>query len=339
MKNKAINQVKTLLVKTLTALHLPYHSASRSPGDTASPSLGKGRPDVAAESPPSMAYRLIGDKTERVLPLFKGLDTSLRSSGLKVSFKAYVALTVLAASVALFAVIALVPALLVLMFQLPLQSALLFGVGGALFAWAFTIITFYVYPAYRGDKLKRDLEDELPFTTGYMAILTAAGVSPEKVFQSLSNLSVPLAVSEDSKDIIRSISLFGSDIISALEETSKKTPSEKFREMLEGFISIIHSGGNLASYLREKSRQYMRLKRINLKKFSDTLSMLSEFYVALLITGPLLMVIMLAVMAMLGGGSLGMLGPDLLLQMLTYIGIPLGSIVFLIILDATSPKW
>jgi len=44
-------------------------------------------------------------------------------------------------------------------------------------------------------------------------------------------------------------------------------------------------------------------------------------------------------MAMLGGGSLGMLSPDLILSLLTYMGIPLGSIMFLIILDAVSPKW
>jgi pilus assembly protein TadC len=66
---------------------------------------------------------------------------------------------------------------------------------------------------------------------------------------------------------------------------------------------------------------------------------LSEFYVALLVTGPLLLVIMLAVMTMLGGGNLGILSPELLLQILTYIGIPIGSIMFLVILDAVSPKW
>jgi flagellar protein FlaJ len=109
--------------------------------------------------------------------------------------------------------------------------------------------------------------------------------------------------------------------------------------MIEGFISMIHSGGNLASYLREKSAQYMKLKRIGLKKYADTLSMLSEFYVAILLTGPLMLVIMLTVMTMLGNSSLGFLNPDLLLSLLTYVGIPLGSIVFLIILDAVSPKW
>jgi flagellar protein FlaJ len=203
----------------------------------------------------------------------------------------------------------------------------------------FSTIGFYLYPIYRADTLKRGLEDELPFTTGYMAILASAGVSPEKMFYSLSNLSVPLAVTPEAKDVIRDVNLFGSDIISALEETSKRTPSERFRETIEGFITTIHSGGSLAAYLREKSKEYMRLKRINLNKYSDTLSMLSEVYATLLLTGPLFLVIMLVVMSMLGGGDFGILSPDLMLELLTYVGIPLGAITFLIILDTVSPKW
>jgi flagellar protein FlaJ len=300
---------------------------------------GKEEDKAPLESPQSLAYGLIGDKTTRILPLFRDLDTSLQKSELKVNFKAYVSLTVFAAAVMSAAVLALVPCLLFFVFRLPLFSAFLFGVGASLFTFAISTIGFYAYPLYRADVLKRDLEDELPFTTGYMAILTSAGVSPEKIFYSLSNLPIPLAVSKEAKDIVRDVNLFGSDIISALQETSRRTPSDKFRELIEGFISTIHSGGNLSGYLREKSRQYMKLKRIALKKYSDTLSMLSEFYVAILLTGPLFLVIMLTVMAMLGGGELGLLNPDLLLNLLTYMGIPLGAIIFLIILDTSSPKW
>ena len=82
----------------------------------------------------------------------------------------------------------------------------------------------------------------------------------------------------------------------------------------------------------------MRLKRISLKKYSDTLSMLSEVYVTLLLTGPLFLVIMLVVMSMLGGGDFGIISPDLMLELLTYVGIPLGAVAFLIILDTVSPK-
>jgi flagellar protein FlaJ len=287
----------------------------------------------------TIAYQLIGEKAERCVPLFKDLDENLQKSGLKLNFKAYINLTIFCTILVSLVTVTVLPCLLFSAFGIPILPAFLFGLGGALFAVAFTIITFYGYPIYRADTIKRQLEDELPFTTGYMAILTSAGVSPESIFKSLSNLSVPLAVSSEAKDIVRDVNLFGSDIISALSESSKHMPSERFREMLEGLISTIHSGGNLAAYLRDKSTQYMKLKRISLKKYSDTLSMLSEFYVAILLTGPLMLVIMLTVMAMLGGGNLGLLNPDLLLNLLTYIGIPLGAIVFLIILDATSPKW
>jgi flagellar protein FlaJ len=297
------------------------------------------RGKTAIESSESVAFQLLGEKTSRILPLFKDLDTSLQKSKLKVDFKVYVSLTVFVALSTTVAILALVPCLLIFVFNFPFTSAILFGIGASLFTLAFSIAWFYAYPIYRADALKRALEDELPFTTGYMAILTSAGVSPEKIFYSLSNLSVPLAVSREAKDIVRNVSLFGSDIISALEETSKSSPSEKFQEMIEGLISTIHSGGNLSAYLREKSKEYMKLKKISLKKYSDTLSMLSEFYVAILLTGPLFLVIMLTVMAMLGGGGLGMLSPDLLLNLLTYLGIPLAATVFLIILDAASPKW
>ncbi len=290
-------------------------------------------------SPQSVAHQIVGNRIGRILPLFDDLDFKLHRSGLKVNFRAYVSLTVFTTILIAIAVLISVPIVAILVFKVPVIPAFMFGIGGSLFSVAFSIVGFYGYPIYRSDKLKRELEDELPFTTGYMAILTNAGVSPEKIFHSLSDLSIPLAVSAEAKDVVRNVNLFGKDIISALEEESSRTPSARFREMLEGFISTIHSGGNSTAYLREKSRQYMKLKRISLKKFSDTLSVLSEFYVALLLTGPLMLVVMLSVMAMLGGGNLGILSPDLLLALLTYIGLPLGAVVFLIILDALTPKW
>lgn len=334
MRKKALSRIRTLYKRINATLRISFEKPAKARAEAK-----RNRSKFAFENPHSLAYQLIGERIGRVLPLFDDLDFRLQRSGLKVNFRAYVSLTVLTTVLVSLCALAFVPCMAFIAFRVPLFPSVLFGIGGSLFAVAFSTIGFYIYPVYRADKLKRELDDELPFTTGYMAILSSAGVSPEKIFYSLSNLSVPLVVSGEAKDIVRDVNLFGRDIISALEEESKRTPSERFREMLEGFISTIHSGGNLAAYLREKSKQYMRLKRIGLKKFSDTLSILSEFYVAILVTGPLLLVIMLAVMAMLGGGSLGMLSPDLILNLLTYMGIPLGSIMFLIILDAVSPKW
>jgi flagellar protein FlaJ len=291
------------------------------------------------EKPLSMAYQLIGDKSGRFLPLFKDLDQTLEKSGLRVNFKAYVSLTILVSFLITLPVAVATSVLLFFVFNVPLGSVLLFGVGSALFSWALAVIGFYLYPVYRADKHKRELDDELPFTMGYMAILASAGVSPEKIFYAISALNVPLAASNEARDVIKNINLFGLDVISALEKASSRTPSEKLRDMIEGIISTIHTGGNLGAFLREKFKTAMKLRRVTLKKYSDSLAVLSEVYVALLLTGPLLLVIMLSVMSVLGGGGLGIFSSDLLLSLLTYIGIPVCAVIFLIILDSTSPKW
>ena len=288
--------------------------------------------------PQVFAYNILGGKTAKLLPLFKDLDTNLEKSNIKINFKAYVSLTILSSLMASISTLILAPIIFHFLLGMPMLSALLFGLGISMLSGAFTIIGFYLYPIYKADNLKRKLEDELPFTTGYMTVLAGSGVTPEKIFLSIARMDVPLAITEESRRIVRDVELFGTDIISALEKASKRSPSEKFKNFLEGFIATIHSGGNLVSYLTERSRQYMELKKVALKKFADTLSILSEFYVAVLVAGPLLFVVMLSVMSMLGGGGMGILDPKLLLYLLTYIGIPVSSIIFIIILDVISPR-
>ncbi len=333
MKNQLMQKLRAS--KTRLETGLQKFVANFSKQTSKSPAK---EPKADLEKPLSMAYQLMGDKTARFMPLFKDLDQTLQKSGLKFNFKAYVSLTILASLLITLAAAVVLPLLLVFVFNISIGSALLFGLGGALCTWALSIIGFYLYPVYHADKHKRELEDEMPFTTGYMAILASAGVSPEKIFYSLSNLNVPLAASTEAKEVVKNINLFGLDVISALEKASSRTPSEKFRDTIEGIISTIHTGGNLGAFLREKFKTAMKLKRLSLKKYADNLSVLSEIYVALLLTGPLLLVIMVSVMSMMGGG-LGILSPDLLLGLLTYLAIPVCAVIFLIILDSTSPKW
>jgi len=288
--------------------------------------------------PQALAYRVVGEKTARFLPIFRDMDSNLHRSGIMINFNAYVSFCILTTLFASVLPLVLIPLISIPILHFSLYSSILFGVGISLLVGASTIIGFYVYPIYRADNLKRTLEDGLPFTTGYMEILARAGVPPYRIFRSLAQVDAPLAVSREARVITRDVELFGFDVISALEAASKRSPSEKFKELLEGFIATAHSGGNLANYLRARSRQYMKLNRIALRKFSDNLGVLSEFYVTMLVAGPLILVVMLGVMAMLGGNWSGLFNSHLMLYLLTYLGIPVGSIIFLIILDAVSPR-
>ncbi|MGD8506604.1 MAG: type II secretion system F family protein [Candidatus Bathyarchaeota archaeon] len=284
------------------------------------------------------AYRFLGERTAMFLPLFKDADMNLQRSGMKVNFKAYVSLAILSTAILSAFALLLIPLVLFFVFKLSAVSSVLFGVGGGLFTMVLTLIGFYMYPILRADSLKRALEDGLPFISGYMAILAGAGVTVANMFRSLAQVDDSLAVSSEARTIVRDMKLFGMDVLSALDAASRRTPSTKFKELLEGIIATVHSGGNMEKYLARRADQFMRLKKIALRRFADTLGVLAEFYVVLLVAGPLILVVMLGVMAMLGSGGQGLLNPRLLLYLLTYLGIPLGSIVFLILLDMVSPR-
>ena len=333
MKNQLLTKLRSFAEKLEAKLHGIATVLNGKPKQSAK------EPQLSLETSVAFAYKLLGDKNAKFLPLFRDLDQSLMKSGLKVNFKAYVSLTVVASFLIALPVAVAMMLMMLLVMNMPLGSVFLFGMGTAMFTWVFTIVGFYLFPIYQADKHKRELEDELPFTTGYMSILASAGVSPEKMFISLSTLKPPLASSSEATEVVKQINLFGLDIISALEKTSTRTPSQKVRDMLQGMISTIHTGGNLGAFLREKFKSHMKLKRVTLKKQADSLSVLSEIYVALLLTGPLLFIIMLSVMSVLGGGGFAGLSSELLLSLLTYIGIPICALIFLIILDSNSPKW
>ena len=292
---------------------------------------------LGTTKPQVFAYQLIGERTTRFFPLFADLDVNLKKSGMKTNFKAYVSTAILA-SLLISALVMVVVSALLLVFQVSLILSLLFGVGISLFAGALTVIGFYIYPGYRADSLKRALEDDLPFTASYMSVLAGAGVPPDFIWRSLAQVDDSLAVSSTARNVVRDVELFGFDVISALETTSNQTPSENFKELLEGFISVVHSGGSMGKYLRNRTHQYMKAKKLALKRFSDSLGVLAEFYVTLMVAGSLIFVIMLAVMSMLGGGGLGSLDTRLLLQLLTYLGLPIGSVIFLVVIDMISPK-
>jgi len=333
--NEIKNRLREASKKLQNAVRLlPTRALNRSntrDQEVEADSTGSAKPQV-------FAYRVFSERTGKLLPLFKDLDVNLQKSGLKVSFKGYVSLAILTTLLTVISACAVVPLVSLLAFRLSLTLTLLYTVGATLFAGAFSIIGFYIYPLIKADSAKRSLEDGLPFTTGYLSILAGAGVPPAQMFHSLANIDASLAICDEAKNVVRDVELFGVDIISALDSASKRTPSEKFKELLEGFIATMHSGGELGKYLSERSSQYMRLKRIALKRLGDTLGVLAEFYVVLLVAGPLIMVVMLSVMAMLGGAMPGLLNPRLLLHLLTYLGIPVGSIFFLVVLDMVSPK-
>lgn len=289
-------------------------------------------------SPWTIAYNLIGERLGSILPHFRDLQMSLLRARIMISFKAYVSLMILTSGIVFAASSVSIILGLFWLMRIPLFPSFLFGIGGGAFIAVTVFIVFYAYPSYVAGSLKRKIDEALPYTVSYMAILASAGVSPERMFRSLTRLDGALGVVVEAKTVVRDIDIFGQDVISALESASARTPSSLFSEILEGLIATSKAGGDIMHYLTSEVRGLMILRRNQIRQLIDTLGIVGEIYISLLVAAPLVFIVILAVMSFLGGGTIAGLSPTIILYLITYALIPMMAIMVLLLLDAIAIK-
>ena len=287
-------------------------------------------------SPWLVTQRILGGSVNRVLPHFEDLKSKLLKSGMKVSFPAYVSFVVfssLLAFLGVFLAITILGAIANVFGVILLAVAAAVGTLIGVATFSFT----YYYPSLIADSRKRQLDEELPFAVSQMGVLAIAGIPPERIFRSLTTSGYRSAVRDQARDVVRDIDLFGADFLSALESARERSPSRLFYDVLDGFLAAVRTGGDLKKYLLSSVRSLMETRRILAKQLIDTLGMLAETYVSLLVVFPITLMIVFSVIAMLSG-SLGGVSVLTIMVLLTYVIIPALAITLIILLDAIMPK-
>jgi len=283
------------------------------------------------------SYRLLGQRIARVVPLFEDLRPNLLRSGKRIHFEAYVSLIVLT-SIITFAVGLGVTSVIVLALHGGVLLVLLLGFGIGLLSGAIGFVTMYALPGLGADSRKGNMDEELPYTMSHMAVLAAAGLPPERVFRSLAHSDEEKSVvAEESKMIIRDIDMLGFDVLTALANARERSPSKTFSDFLEGFTAATRSGGDLKKYLLSSAKEIMELRRIAAKQLVETLGMIAEAYVSMLVVFPLILIIMFSVMGLVGG-NVGGFSVFSIMALVTYALIPLLAIMMIVLLDAMLPK-
>ncbi len=125
------------------------------------------------------------------------------------------------------------------------------------------------------------IEKELPYTLSELAIMASTGLSPVEIFRRIAKRNEREAISAEFKKIVYKMDIEGKDLISAISETARESPSLGFRETLWDLANMVHQGGNLDEYLRNKADDVMRMKRENQKAFIEKLGTYSDLYITL----------------------------------------------------------
>lgn len=185
------------------------------------------------------------------------------------------------------------------------------------------------YPSMKADSRKRAINASMPHATAFLYVMQrGGGMTIYEIMKSLSNYShIYGTASREFGNIIRDIEYFGKDLQDALWNAADRTPSEQFKDLVDGLISVVSSGGDITLYLKNKTDVYKNAANKEQKRFLETLGLLAEVYITVFVVGPLFLMVILVVMNMIDNG-----GPTQL-YLLVYGAIPFGTMIYLIFLD------
>lgn len=132
--------------------------------------------------------------------------------------------------------------------------------------------------------------------------MSVAGISPSEIFETLSTVKLYGEVQKEAKKISTEISMMGVDTITAIQHAIQISPSEKFKEFLQGILSVIQSGSELGPYFNRCVERYMETDMVDRKRDLESLAVMAEAFVVTVIAFPLFLVIIISVMGMTSGG-------------------------------------
>ncbi len=194
-------------------------------------------------------------------------------------------------------------------------------------------LLFLLYPAFKASERKGDIDRNLPYAVTFMYALSNGGMNIVEIFRSLAECKDTYGeVANEVDTIVRDMEYFGHDLRTALRNTSESTPSAKFQDLTHNLLSVIDSGGDIPKYFKDKSDQYLKEAIIDQKGYLETLGLIAESYVTAFVAGPLFVIIMGVMMVLMGSGN------DMMLYAIIYAVIPIGSVMFVVLIDMLSPS-
>jgi len=172
-------------------------------------------------------------------------------------------------------------------------------------------------PASKAKARGKKIDRYLPYATNFINTMSIAGTSPAEIFEALADIELYGEIQKESQKITMEINMMGKDTITALRNAIQISPSDRFKDFIQGIVATIQSGSELGPYFERCVDRYMKSDLIDRKRNLETLAVMAEAFVVTVIAFPLFLVIIITIM-----GLMSEEGPDF-----TFMGI----IAFLIL--------
>ena len=196
-----------------------------------------------------------------------------------------------------------------------------------------TVGTGLYYLGLPGSKAKargKKIDRYLPYAVNFINTMSVAGISPAEIFEALSNVELYGEVQKEAQKITTEIDMMGLDAITALKNAINISPSEKFKEFIQGILATIQSGSDLESYFERCVEKYMTRDLVERKKNLESLAIMAESFVVTVIAFPLFLVIIISIMGLTSAGGIDYT----LLLLIAFIVLPLAYMGFYVMMSS-----
>lgn len=202
----------------------------------------------------------------------------------------------------------------------------------AVFGYYVTHTVIMFIPAINASDRKSKINKQIPYAVTFMYALSKGGMDIISIIRALNAAESTYGeISREIGIIIRDMDYFGSDLRTAIINCINQTSSDMLQDLLTNLLSVIDSGGDVTTYLYGKTDQYLQRLMQDQKSFLEILGLIAESYVTAFVAGPLFIIIMSSVMTIIGGGS------PVILYVIIYGMLPLGSIMFVVLISMLTP--
>jgi archaeal flagellar protein FlaJ len=181
-------------------------------------------------------------------------------------------------------------------------------------------------PSSRAKSRGKKIDNKISAAMSFVSAMASADVNVDQIFKELARQKIYGEVAEEAAWISRDTELLGVDILTAIKNGAARTPSKRFQDFLQGVVTTATSGGQLKPYFLVKAEQFERENKLDTLQRVETMGLLAETFVTVVVAFPLFLVIIIAIFAIIGGGGTFMIE---ILWAIVAIMIPLSQVGFI----------
>ena len=229
--------------------------------------------------------------------------------------------------------------LILLALELTGSAKLMMAMMGLIIMFIGPGIVYAILPSSPSSKVKKrakDIDAHLASAMNFIASLSSADVTVATIFKELATRPEYGEIAKEAEWITRDTELLGKDILTAIADASKRSPSTKWQEFLQGVITTATSGGRLKPFFLSKADEYEKEEKLNLRKKLENMGLFAEVYVTVGVAFPLFLVVILAIMALINASSSAMV--VMVLEVTVVVMIPIIIFVFSYFIYSTSKE-